>query len=304
MEQYQFGNYNLASSLSFINAQRASRNLNDQVLSKVCGNHFLRDDKFPSSSNSRNPQQQEQRSWSQMPMWCQALESTRIVQPPQEGVNRIKNLEIPIYHKLRGYYNDIQLLCMGVFAKPFFEALKQKDDKPIKVLDAGIGCGQFFVFYVNEKMDVIGVDPKPIYEIISKNAKTLGIDEKKIDILEQKLEDLELEDESIDYAVAAFVFGAVDDVSKSLQQIHRVLKPGGELYIMDYTLHTTNRWTQFKQIIFDPLYAYQERYHISRDIIQKLRESPFAQVIIDDKLARIDLPGGNVKPIVFATAVK
>eukprot|EP01025_Chloroclados_australasicus_P033381 TRINITY_DN3404_c0_g2_i3.p3 TRINITY_DN3404_c0_g2~~TRINITY_DN3404_c0_g2_i3.p3 ORF type:complete len:116 (+),score=14.98 TRINITY_DN3404_c0_g2_i3:109-456(+) len=113
-----------------------------------------------------------------------------------------------------------------------------------------------------------------------------------------------LKDESVDYAVAAFVFGAVDDVSKSLQQIHRVLKPGGELYVMDYTLHTTNRWTQFKQILFDPLFAWQERYHISRDIIQKLREAPFSKVTIDDKLARIDLPGGNVKPIVFARAVK
>eukprot|EP01023_Acetabularia_acetabulum_P029687 TRINITY_DN279_c0_g1_i1.p2 TRINITY_DN279_c0_g1~~TRINITY_DN279_c0_g1_i1.p2 ORF type:complete len:305 (-),score=34.15 TRINITY_DN279_c0_g1_i1:293-1207(-) len=304
MEQYQFGNpYNLASRFGFGNAQRASRNLSDQILSKVCGNHFLRDDDG-SGRTQHAAQSQQPQKWSKMPMWCQVLESARMAQPPQEGVNRIKNMEMPVFHKLRGYYNDIQLLCMGVFAKPFFDTLKNKDDKPITVLDAGIGCGQFFVFYANEQMNVIGVDPQPIYEIISKNAKTLGLDEKKIDIVESKLEEMDLEDESVDYAVAAFVFGAVDDVQQSLKQIHRVLKTGGELYVMDYTLHTTNRWTQFKQILFDPLFYYQERYHISRDLIQKLRESPFTQVIIDDKLARIDLPGGNVKPIVFATAVK
>eukprot|EP01024_Parvocaulis_polyphysoides_P033960 TRINITY_DN30092_c0_g1_i1.p2 TRINITY_DN30092_c0_g1~~TRINITY_DN30092_c0_g1_i1.p2 ORF type:complete len:153 (-),score=1.02 TRINITY_DN30092_c0_g1_i1:250-708(-) len=82
------------------------------------------------------------------------------------------------------------------------------------------------------------------------------------------------------------------------------LYSNNELYVMDYTLHTTNWWTQFKQIVMDPLYAYQDRYHISRDLIQKLRESKFSVVNIDDKLTRIDLPGGNIKPILFARATK
>eukprot|EP01026_Neomeris_dumetosa_P042447 TRINITY_DN3538_c0_g2_i4.p1 TRINITY_DN3538_c0_g2~~TRINITY_DN3538_c0_g2_i4.p1 ORF type:complete len:300 (+),score=30.85 TRINITY_DN3538_c0_g2_i4:82-981(+) len=299
MDQYISRHPRKLGSYGFGNSFAISQNLTDQIFSKVYNSNQLRQQSSQQSSPYESP---SGKKWHEMPMWCSVVEDTA-KSLPQEGVNRFKDFQIPIYHKLRGYFNDIQMMCMGVFAQPFFESLK-KVDRPVTVLDAGVGCGQFFVFYANEHMEVIGVDPLPIYEIISKNAKTLGLDETKIDIVENKLEDMELEDESVDYAVATFVFGAVDDVSKSLDEIHRVLKTGGELYVMDYTLHTTNWWTQFKQIVMDPLYAYQDRYHISRDLIQKLRESKFSVVNIDDKLTRIDLPGGNIKPILFARITK
>lgn len=104
-------------------------------------------------------------------------------------------------------------------------------DSPV-VLDLGTGPGMFLRALVNRHPHIkaFGVECAPYMlnavETLPDNAQILTAD----------LHDphLPLEDNSVDAAVASVVLHEMHQPVKSLFEIHRCLKPGGVLYILDW----------------------------------------------------------------------
>lgn len=102
-----------------------------------------------------------------------------------------------------------------------------------KVLDAGCGSG----FVTRSLLDlfpsliVTGVD----YGIDRvEDARRLSKEEGKVaDFLEASLYELPFEDNEFDMIISRFVFHHLDDHQKAMDELYRVVKPGGRVVIID-----------------------------------------------------------------------
>ena len=91
------------------------------------------------------------------------------------------------------------------------------------VLDLGSGTGAAFDQLLN--FETTAIDPdKKMLELNTFENKVLG-----------SAENLPFEDNSFDNVFCSFVWRNVSDTNKALEEVHRVLKPGGKFILLDMT---------------------------------------------------------------------
>ncbi|PYV17459.1 MAG: SAM-dependent methyltransferase, partial [Acidobacteria bacterium] len=103
------------------------------------------------------------------------------------------------------------------------------------VLEVGIGSGLNLSFYSSEVRCVFGVDPSlELQSMARKRAAALAI---RVEYLSHSAEEpLPLDDRSIDTVVTTWTLCSIPNVSRALEQVARVLKPGGQLIFIEHGL--------------------------------------------------------------------
>jgi ubiquinone/menaquinone biosynthesis C-methylase UbiE len=108
--------------------------------------------------------------------------------------------------------------------------------KPIGIL-ADIGCGPgLLTTLIAQKfprLKVIGLDTaQEMIKTASANAMSLGF-EGRVEFREGNIQSLPLPDQTLDFAVSSLSLHHWSEPERGLAEIHRALKPGGQLLLID-----------------------------------------------------------------------
>lgn len=103
-----------------------------------------------------------------------------------------------------------------------------------RVIEIGAGNGLNFAHYPRAVSEVVAIEPERRLRRLAVSAALRA--EVPVDVAPGAAEALPVKSEAFDAAVASLVLCTVRDVPRALAELHRVLRPGGELRFFEHGL--------------------------------------------------------------------
>jgi ubiquinone/menaquinone biosynthesis C-methylase UbiE len=152
-----------------------------------------------------------------------------------------------------------------------------------RVLEIGIGTGLSLSHYP-EIAELVGVDPsEPMLRRARRRAAELGRD---VTLVEGPAEALPFVDESFDTVVSLAVLCTVDDPARVLQEIRRVLRPGGSFVFLEHVRSSDPTLAKWQDRLERPWGWIAGGCHPNRRTLEAIERAGFEVV----ELEREDLP--------------
>lgn len=153
-----------------------------------------------------------------------------------------------------------------------------------RILEVGAGTGLNFGFYPRGA-EVVAIEPnRPLRE--TARARSRGPDvHAAIEVVDAVAERLPFEDQAFDAVVLTFTLCSIERVDEALREIHRVLRPGGAVHLVEHVEAEprTARWQRRVQPIWTHVFG---GCSLTRDPAVDLARAGFDA----QGLERIDLP--------------
>jgi ubiquinone/menaquinone biosynthesis C-methylase UbiE len=170
------------------------------------------------------------------------------------------------------------------------------------VLEIGAGTGANLPFYNHKQVELTLCEP----DANMRKQLMDKIDEQKLVNIKVSTDSAELisaESNSLDYVVSTLVCCSVKDVSKSLAEIKRVLKPGGKFVFLEHVAAIPGTRRRTWQNIINPLWRkIAGNCHLNRNTEQAILDAGFSIESIESESMRKAM--GLVRPTVRGVAVK
>ncbi|EFH63500.1 hypothetical protein ARALYDRAFT_315955 [Arabidopsis lyrata subsp. lyrata] len=150
--------------------------------------------------------------------------------------------------------------------------------KAEKVLEIGIGTGPNFKYYTAiPNLSVIGIDPNARMESYArKSAEEAGLKPEDFTFIHALGESIPLEDASVDAVVGTLVLCSVADVTRTLNEIKRVLRPGGTFIFIEHVAAEDGTFLRLVQNVLDPLQqVVADGCHLTRHTGESILEARF-----------------------------
>ncbi|KAG7586429.1 S-adenosyl-L-methionine-dependent methyltransferase [Arabidopsis thaliana x Arabidopsis arenosa] len=150
--------------------------------------------------------------------------------------------------------------------------------KAEKVLEIGIGTGPNFKYYTAiPNVSVIGVDPNAKMESYArKSAAEAGLKSEDFTFIQALGESIPLEDASVDAVVGTLVLCSVTDVTRTLNEIKRILRPGGIYIFIEHVAAEDGTFLRLVQNVLDPLQqVVADGCHLTRHTGESILEARF-----------------------------
>ncbi len=158
-----------------------------------------------------------------------------------------------MFDSISGNYDFLNhFLSLGIDIRWRKKAIKLlAKSKPKLILDVATGTGDFAVETLKLNPDqVIGVDiSEGMLEVGRKKMKARGIDH-KIDLRLGDSENLPFEENKFDAVIVAFGVRNFENLEKGLTEMQRVLKPGGQLVVLEFSKPRTFPFKQLYNFYF------------------------------------------------------
>nr|VDD01691.1 unnamed protein product [Brassica rapa] len=173
---------------------------------------------------------------------------------------------------MQSYWDEIEN-----FKNKVFDELTTKDEK---VLEIGIGTGPNMRYFAarNVNVTLLGLDPNPkMKKYARKAAVRAGLNPKNFRFMQGVGEAIPLEDGSVDAVVATLVLCTVSDVTQTLNEIKRVLRPGGRFIFLEHVAAEDGSLFRRLQKLLDPLQQIlADGCHLTRNTRECILEAGFS----------------------------
>jgi ubiquinone/menaquinone biosynthesis C-methylase UbiE len=108
-----------------------------------------------------------------------------------------------------------------------------------RVVEIGSGSGPNFPYYPDSVTELVSVEPEE--HLRTKALEAARASGRPVRVVDAVAERLPFEDGSFDAAVAVLVLCSVPDQPAALAELHRVLRPGGELRFYEHVIGSSRR---------------------------------------------------------------
>jgi phosphatidylethanolamine/phosphatidyl-N-methylethanolamine N-methyltransferase len=153
----------------------------------------------------------------------------------------MKNSSERFYDRAASLYPVVDL-----FLKPqkrkFFGTINSYP--PGRLLEIGVGNGSHLKYYIRHEISGIDTSKK----MLARAKKHQNVN---IQVLHMSGEALQFPAETFDYVVLSHVIAVVDDPEKVLEEVWKVLKPGGKLFILNH--FTPVNWLRYLDLSFEKI---------------------------------------------------
>lgn len=118
-----------------------------------------------------------------------------------------------------------------------------------EVLDLGAGTGANIPYWPPSVAHVVAAEPDPG---MASRLRERARNDARIEVVSSTAEQLPFADEAFDAVVSTLVLCTVGDLERSIAEIHRVLRPGGQLVFLEHVASETNPLRKLGQRILEP----------------------------------------------------
>lgn len=154
-----------------------------------------------------------------------------------------------------------------------------------EVLEIGFGSGRNVPFYPATVTRVQAVDPATVGRKLAE--QRVAASSVPVEYVGLDGEDLPLDDDSVDHVLTTWTLCTIPDVSRALDEVARVLRPGGSLHFLEHGRSPDQKVVRWQ----DRMTPLQRRIgggcHLNRPIERLLDDSPLEV----DRLENYYLPG-------------
>lgn len=166
------------------------------------------------------------------------------------------------------------------------------------ILEIGAGTGANAAYYPQD-IHWIGVEPNPfMHPYLQKAAEKLGLN---VEIQTISAEQLEAQDNSIDTVVSTLVLCSVPNLEKTLQEVLRVLKPGGRFLFIEHVAAPKDTFLRQVQNTVKPVWnVIGDGCNPNRETGLAIKKAGFAKVDYQDFQAPVPI----VTPHIIGVATK
>jgi ubiquinone/menaquinone biosynthesis C-methylase UbiE len=141
-----------------------------------------------------------------------------------------------------------------------------------RVIEVGAGAGANFPHYPATVEEVVAVEPEPyLRERAREAAQSAPV---PVRVVEGEADALPARDQEFDAGIASLVLCSVPDQDAALAELHRVIKPGGELRFYEHVAARGRMRAVHRRI--DPVYTrFAGGCHLTRDTTAAIERCGF-----------------------------
>lgn len=142
-----------------------------------------------------------------------------------------------------------------------------------RVIEVGAGNGLNFKHYPETVTEVLAVEPDDALRALAETAATTAA--VPVRVVPGHSDALPAEDAGFDAAVASLVLCSVHDPTSALAELHRILRPGGELRFYEH-VRSDRPWIGRVEDVIQPLWSrVAGGCHPNRDTLAAIRSGGF-----------------------------
>ncbi|XP_008490477.1 methyltransferase-like protein 7A [Calypte anna] len=204
-----------------------------------------------------------------------------------------------------GHISDIHLKKSKKQRQELFQTLPdfRRGSGELRLLEIGTGCGVNFEFYPPGcKVTCTDINPN-FQQFLSKNmAKNQHLHFEQF--LVASGDDLhQVPSGSVDAVICTLVLCSVNNISGTLEEVLRVLRPGGAFYFLEHVAADPSSWKYFWQQICHPTWKLIfDGCCLTRELWKNLQQANFSELKL--RHVSVALPWTPVDPHIVGYAVK
>jgi ubiquinone/menaquinone biosynthesis C-methylase UbiE len=167
-----------------------------------------------------------------------------------------------------------------------------------RVLELGAGTGLNLPYYPDHLEELVLTEPSP--PMVARLERRAKQSETATSVMAAEAEQLPFEDDRFDTVVSTLVLCTVDEPQRAIDEIARVLRPGGKLLFLEHVRAETPRLARWQDRLHRPWHAFAAGCNANRATVDMLRESPLRVEAVEND--RWSWMPALVHPLAIGTA--